>query len=74
MARIEIELAFWEKRKTVSEQRKTITMQGEMQMSVQLLASSNSQHRIAAFRKLKVKKRLMGRLQEKRTEQQLENS
>ena len=47
MARIEMELAFWEKRKTVSEQLKTITKQGEMNMSVQLFASSNSQHRIA---------------------------
>ena len=48
MARIEMELAFWEERKTVSEQLKTITKQGEMQMSVQLFASSNSRHRIGA--------------------------
>ena len=64
---IEMELSFWEKRKTVSEQRKTVTKQGEMQMSVQLLASSNSQHRIAANSKRKIKKRLAGSLQEKKT-------
>ena len=38
--------------------RTTITEQGEKQMSVGLLARSNSQHRIAENSKYKVKKQL----------------
>ena len=58
MARSEVEVARREQRKTVSEQRMAITEQRmaiteqrEMQMSLRLLVSSNSQHRIAANRK-----------------------
>ena len=48
MARSEMEVAFRELRKTVSEQRTAITEQVEMQMSVQPLGSNDSQHQIAA--------------------------
>ena len=56
MARSEMEVAFRELRKTVSEQRTAITEQRETQMSVQPLASNDSQHRIAANSKQKVEK------------------
>ena len=60
MAIIEMEETCREQRKTVSEQRTTITGQGISNSRKQKIESE--------------KNRSTGRLQEKRTEQQLENS
>ena len=54
--RSEMEAAFREQRKIVSEQRIAITEQREIQMSVQPLASNDGQYRLAANSKQKVGK------------------